>query len=533
MKHFKSPLKVECFFIANIIFAIFLDDLFFVHLCAVIALVLVFIKEKIKFPLIILIIMLKLFLHYSCIIIDVDSANKAGIKYITTNGKIVLNDYYESGVVIFKKDFTNSKEVEMSYKLPLISRILQFRKNFSESLYINSNGVIKLTQALTVGDRTYIPIEINDIFIITGIIHLLAISGLHVAMITTLFFFLLFFIPKKLRYLIISLLLLFYIPLAAFKVPVSRASLCAIIIMMLFFFEIKVDYRKFLLFIASFFIILSPTHIMDLSFIMSFLAVAGIVYLGFSSKNRLLNAIYIGLAAQTVVIPVTLYTFGMTNICSVLTTVIILPVININVFIGLLSIINPGLFAPLLIYIEKAILYLVNYFYLYTYNAFFLYKINTLIFLCMLCIIIIVFYMPKYRFLIFTIYLFLLVPVDNKRGIYTMKEYSNLFIISLSNNNELYFKGDYYFYKYKLLPQLAKMKIKTFNSGKILLKNGQNNYIRFNHQDKLNTVCINKWTSNCNVLYKKGYLQMQSNSLKKYHKINSGTLIFIPFNDYF
>lgn len=303
--------------------------------------------------------------------------------------------------------------------------------------------------------------------------------------------------------------------------------------MMLFFFEIKVDFRKFLLFIASFFIILSPTHIMDLSFIMSFLAVAGIVYLGFSSKNRLLNAIYIGLAAQTVVIPVTLYTFGMTNICSVLTTVIILPVININIFIGLLSIINPGLFAPLLIYIEKAILYLVNYFYLYTYNAFFLYKINTLIFLCMLCIIIIVFYMPKYRFLIFSIYLFLLIPVDNKAGIYTMKEYSNLFIISLSNNNELYFKGDYYFYKYKLLPQLAKMKIKTFNSGKILLKNGQNNYIRFNHQDKLNTVCINKWTSNCNVLYKKGYLQMQSNSLKKYHKINSGILNFIPTNDYF
>jgi competence protein ComEC len=408
---------------------------------------------------------------------------------------------------------------------------LKFRKSFSEALYINSNGFVRLTQALVVGDRTYIPSEINDKFIITGLIHLLAISGLHVAMITTLFFFLLFFIPKKIRYLLISLLLLFYMPFAAFNVPVNRASLCAIIIMVLFLLEIKVDYRKFLLFIATFFIILNPHVIRDLSFIMSFLAVAGIIYLGFNSKSKILNGFYIGFAAQTAIIPVTLYTFGMTNISSVLTTVLILPIININIFIGLLSTIYPSAFTPILIYIEKAILYMINYFYLYTYNTFFLYKINTVIFLCMLSILIIVFYKTNLKFLIFTIYIFLLIPVYNMCGVYILKENNNLFIISINNNKELYFKGDYNFYKYKLLPQLAKMRLKVFDNGKILLKNEQNNYIRFKNTSEQENVCIKKRTNNCNVLYKKDYLLLQKDFIKKHYQISSNILNFIPFNE--
>ena len=529
MKNVFLDHKVEFFFLVNVLSAIFLKSLFLFHLCAIIFIFLFFIKEKLKYPLIIIVVALKIFLHFTFIIIDIDSANSNGIKYITINEKISLKDYYEPGTLIFKSYL---KDIEKSdndnYRLPLISYVLQYRKNFSESLYINSNGLIKLTQALIVGDRSFIPADTKDKFIVTGLIHLLAISGLHVAIITALLFFLLFFIPKKIRYIVICSFLLFYMPFAAFNVPVTRASLCAIIIMMLFFFDIRVDYRKFLLFIASFFMIISPTIIKDLSFIMSFLAVAGIVYLGFNSKNKLLNALYIGFAAQTSVIPITLYTFGMTNICSVLSTIIMLPFININIFIGLLSVVSPGVFAPILVYIEKIVLFIVNLLYQYTYNTFFLYKINLITFLVMIFIILFIFYIPKYRWLIFSVYLFFLFPVNNKLGYYIFKEYSNTFIVSMNNKKELYFNGDYYFYKYRLLPQLAKMKLKRFDNGKIILKDASNQYVKLDVSDSLNQICINKITENCDILYQNNYLQLQRENSNDLYHIQRGRLNFIP-----
>jgi competence protein ComEC len=531
MKNIILNNRVECFFIANIICAVFFKNLFFLHLFLSILIIVLYIREKFKYPFIILIVLLKLFLLNSFVIIDVDSAHKDGIQYSTSIGKTTLKDYYSPGSVIFKWHLHDSKDSLRNYRLPIVSSILEFRKNFAESLYLNSNGILKLTQALVLGDRSYIPIEINDKFIITGLIHLLAISGLHVAIITTLFFFLLFFIPKKLKYLIVSFILLLYIPLAAFNVPVIRACLCAIIIMVLFFFDVKVDYRKFLLSLASLFIIINPAIITDLSFIMSFLAVGGIVYLGFNSKNRVLNAIYIGLAAQTAVMPLTLYTFGMTNISSLFSTLIILPFIGMNIFVGLLSIINPEIFVPMLIYIEKTVIYIVNKLYICTYITFFLYKISISVFLLMLLIMFIVFYVPKHRWLIFSVYIFLFIPVKNEYGYYVYTDYRNLSILLVQDHyRELYFKGEYYFYKYKLLPQLAKMKIKTFDSGIISIKRVSNQYISVNGSNSLNTICTNKGENDCSAFYENNYLYLQSGKTKNSFKIYQDKLNFITYN---
>jgi competence protein ComEC len=451
--------------------------------------------------------------------------------YLTSKGKITLKDYYTPGSVIFKWYLHGNKDSYSSYRIPIVSSLLEFRKNFAESLYINSKGKLKLTQALVLGDRSYIPIEINDKFIITGLLHLLAISGSHVAIITSLFFFLLFFIPKKIKYIIVSIFLLFYIPLAAFKIPVIRACLCAIVIMVLFFFDIKVDYRKFLLSLASLFIIINPAIITDLSFIMSFLAVGGTVYLGFNSKNRVLNVIYIGLAAQTAIIPITLYIFGMTNIFSLFSTVIILPFISINIFVGLLSIFKPEIFVPILIYIEEVVIYIVNQLYIYTFHTFYLYKINIFVFLLMLLIMLILFYMPKYRWFIFSVYLVLFIPVKNQNGYYLYKNYRNLSIVLIQDNyRELYFKGDYYFYKYKLLPQLAKMKIKSFDKGSISLKHLENQYINIMSSNSFSSICINEWKNDCNAFYKNNYLYLKIGNTKNSYKIYNDKLNFISYN---
>jgi competence protein ComEC len=526
------PVRVEIFFIFAVVNALLFNKLFVINVLFCCVILYLFVEGKVKYIFILCLLILKIFLNYSAIIIDAESANSNGIKYTTTNGKITLSDYYEPGTMLFQNRRNNKSANIVTFKLPLISSILLWRKNFSESLYVKSNGFIKLTQALVVGDRSYIPNEVNDKFIITGLIHLLAISGIHVAMITAILFYLLFFIPKRIKYIIISMFLLFYIPLAAFNVPVNRAAICAVVLMVLFFFDIKVNYRKFLLLIAAFFIMLNPFLIKNLSFLMSFIAVAGIIYLGFNSKNKILNGLFIGFAAQSAIIPITLYTFGMTNVYSVLSTVILLPVINLNIFFGFLSMITPNFFVPLLIFIEKTILYVVNILYLYTYNGFILYKINLYIFITMLCVVGFVFYFTKYRWLIFLIYLLLLIPVKNDRGIYFYKEKKNIIFINLGNKREIYLKGKYYFYKYKLLPLLANMKLKNFDNGNIRVTNGVNLYIKVKKNKETGKICFNKWMEACEVLYKNNVLYVRRYHSKKVN-IKDNELYFVPNSSFF
>jgi len=135
--------------------------------------------------------------------------------------------------------------------------------------------------AMLLGERSYIPPYFNRLFIQTGTIHILAVSGLHVgivALILNIFLKVIGF-KKRLRYALIIFLLIFYCLLTGSRPPVVRATIMAIVLLIGFLLKRKVLISHSLSIACLFILILNPSEIFDISFQLSFLSVISIVYL--------------------------------------------------------------------------------------------------------------------------------------------------------------------------------------------------------------------------------------------------------------
>ncbi len=152
----------------------------------------------------------------------------------------------------------------------------------------DSRGIIK---ALILGERGEIAKEVNEKFIVSGVSHILSISGLHVALVAGFFFALTRFMLKRSPYLLLRFELnkasalvavvpvIFYTFLAGLGLAAVRST----IMVLSFLLAVLLDRAKDLydaLFVAAFVILLvSPAALFDISFQLSFLAVLSILYL--------------------------------------------------------------------------------------------------------------------------------------------------------------------------------------------------------------------------------------------------------------
>ena len=164
----------------------------------------------------------------------------------------------------------------------------KIRVFLDENAPAESRGVIK---ALILGERGEIPKELNEKFIVSGVSHILAISGLHVALVAGFFFALTRFLLKLSPYLLLRFELnkaaalvavvpvIFYTFLAGLGLAAVRST----IMVLSFLLAVLLDRAKDLydaLFVAAFVILLaSPAALFDISFQLSFLAVLAILYL--------------------------------------------------------------------------------------------------------------------------------------------------------------------------------------------------------------------------------------------------------------
>jgi len=162
-------------------------------------------------------------------------------------------------------------------------------RNFLErEAQFPSSSILK---ALVLGEQGDIPEEVREHFIVTGIAHLLAISGDHLGIVALLSFSLLIWILKRSEFLLLSIsvkklasgltipCILLYTFIAGGGISVIRATIMVIT----FFLSILFDRPRNLLHtlaLAAFLILLfSPASLFDVSFQLSFLAVLSILYL--------------------------------------------------------------------------------------------------------------------------------------------------------------------------------------------------------------------------------------------------------------
>jgi competence protein ComEC len=146
-------------------------------------------------------------------------------------------------------------------------------------------------RALLLGDRSRLSPEILENFKASGTFHLLAISGLHVAILTTLLFAASFHLLSRSEWLLLRWpvrkvaalfclpLLLGYGLLAGLNTPVTRAVLMASLVLVAICLEREKSPTALLAFAAMAILLNNPFHLATASFQLSFAAVAALLFL--------------------------------------------------------------------------------------------------------------------------------------------------------------------------------------------------------------------------------------------------------------
>lgn len=497
----------------------------------------------IKTPLNLLFITMFLIIHisYNSFFIVVDVVEYEKINSVQFgSGKIYLDKSYKvaQGDLLFGKFIVDKEKSKPFFKpvyksiskisviqIPIITDILKFRKNISDYIFFSSGGKISVAQALILGDKTYISDDLKDAYTISGLFHLLSMSGSHVAIVTAIFLTTLLFLPVKIRFIFASFGALFLILLGGFNVTVIRASIFASIIMMAYVFDIKVNSKKFILFVAGIFLLISPLSLQDISFLMSFGAVFGIIYMMQAGYGIIKTSLLTGVAATLITAPLALYVFGTTNHLSILSTMIISPVIYLHILFSIFALIAPDLASAPLLIIETVSNNMVFFLAKVTYFAFIFKTIPLWLLIITIVFVIITLLLPnKLKFISAFSLLIIFYPakIPHEYNFLYLTPRDKGFIIYKNGSREIFYQGSKASFRYRFMPLVAEYGYKTFHKGEIRVFGGKNNFIKIKNitRDNYTNLCINKKNKECAYFY-----HTRSNSIKEKDIDNATTHI--------
>jgi competence protein ComEC len=180
-----------------------------------------------------------------------------------------------------------------------------------------------VAKGLILGDRTSIEAETTRMFGNTGVMHILAVSGMHVAILVLILNYILQRFPKyitKKQAVIISLTLVwFYSLMTGFSASVARAAWMFTLISGSTLLERRYFPVNGLLFSALIILIINPFAIYDIGFQLSYAAMIGIYTFYPYLKNQLYfknkwirmtwEGIALSIAAQLITTPLAIYYF--------------------------------------------------------------------------------------------------------------------------------------------------------------------------------------------------------------------------------
>lgn len=199
-----------------------------------------------------------------------------------------------------------------------------------------SDGAARFMYAMLFGDSSVIGHEVRNDFSVTGTAHLLAVSGLHVGMLAGALFFILkkLKVPAVIRSVTVTAALVFFCALCGFSPSTVRATVMIAISMAATLCGLRYDPLSGMSFAAILLLFVSPYNLYSLGFLMSFLAVYGLILFAKPLNGALLRArlpkwlagaLSATLAANATLLPVIIYVFGETSLIFAFANCIIVP----------------------------------------------------------------------------------------------------------------------------------------------------------------------------------------------------------------
>ena len=219
------------------------------------------------------------------------------------------------------------------------------RRLIYNTLYNNmSPKYASLAYSVLIGDRAGLDDEIENNLKVTGVAHIVAVSGLHVGFLVVLmmWFCKLCRIRKGwMQLILISVILIFYCVLCNLTPSVTRATIMAICLLSAKAFKKQSDSISSVSLAGIIILCMHPLYVFDISFQLSFSAVFAIIllvplfkkaYAKFNKNKIVYNAcetVNLSLSAQIGTTPYIMKSFGYVSTFSLLVNVIIVPFFGI------------------------------------------------------------------------------------------------------------------------------------------------------------------------------------------------------------
>ena len=208
---------------------------------------------------------------------------------------------------------------------------------------------------LLLGERRSIPLEIKNEFINAGVMHILAVSGLHVAIVAMilLILFQLLRLPEKATLLLTILALCYYNFFTGNTASVTRSVIMGSVVLGGRMMERRSDIYNALAVSAAVILLIDARQFFQAGFQLSFAAVFSLVYLypkvyGLRSllpagirKHRIVEwfcaAAAVSVAAGLGTLPFTAFYFGKIPVIGFLANLVAVPLSNVILAVGMLT----------------------------------------------------------------------------------------------------------------------------------------------------------------------------------------------------
>lgn len=236
--------------------------------------------------------------------------------------------------------------------------LISLRRHLLESTTIGMpKDTAALLRGIVVGEKREISPLVRKMFADTGVMHILAVSGLNVALVATFFYFImrkLFRFGKKSTSFLLIFILCIYGQIVGTQASVQRAVIMAIAGLTAIIIERDKEMLNSVGLAALILLLMWPLQLFDVGFQLSFGATIGLILIT-PPVQRILKKlgkfVSAGLAttlgAQLAIMPITIYYFHTFSVISFLANLVVVPLVAVITVLGFISFLLSVCFQPL------------------------------------------------------------------------------------------------------------------------------------------------------------------------------------------